>query len=104
MSEDTKNKISIAKRGENNIFFGKKGSEHPAYGNYTKHDESTSEYFGVSMYTQKYKNRIYTYWRVTIFLNGKFKHIGQRKTELEAALLYNDYIIENKLQHPLNNI
>lgn len=45
----------------------------------------TSSYRGVS----RWRVGKYNYWRATLSLNGKHVCLGIRKTELEAAILYN---------------
>jgi len=37
-------------------------------------------------------------------MNGRTKHIGYFKTEIEAAQAFNDYVIKHKLHYPLNDI
>ena len=43
-------------------------------------------------------------WRAQITINNKAVHIGSFKTVIEGALAYNNYVIENNLEHPLNII
>jgi group I intron endonuclease len=76
----------------------KKGENHPNFGK--KPNNSKSKYFGVN-YTSN-NNR--DYWRVRFRINNKMKSIGYFKTEEEAALAYNNYIIKNNLSKPLNII
>ena len=83
-SEETKQKISEAKRGMNNPFFG------------CKYENATSSYYGVS----KRGNR----FRALITVDKKLIHIGYYDTEVEAGQAYNEYVIKNKLPHPLNEI
>ena len=60
----------------------------------------------IHKYKSKYKgvssrgNR----WRVYITVNRKFINLGERDTEEEAAQVYNDYVIKNKLNRELNVI
>jgi len=58
-----------------------------------------SRYFGVTSENSKYKK-----WRAQITINGKSKYLGACFTELEAARKYNDFIIDNNMVQPLNNI
>jgi hypothetical protein len=50
--------------------------------NTRKRKGGTSKYKGVSWYVKK------KIWRVAIRINGKDKHLGQDKDEMEAALIY----------------
>jgi len=43
-------------------------------------------------------------WGAKIYLNKKQIYLGAYKTEIEALQAYNNYIIKNKLNRPLNNI
>ena len=43
-------------------------------------------------------------WRAQITINNKTVYIGSFKTAIEGALAYNNYVIENNLEHPLNII
>ncbi len=88
-SDETKKKIAFAKLGERNPFFGKKP------------DNASSSYFGVSKRFRDNKNCC---WRATITLNGRTKHIGYFKTEIEAGQAFNDYVIKHKLPYPLNDV
>lgn len=74
--------------GENNPRFGKKLKN------------SSSKYYGVSIH--KIRGKIF--WMVGTKVNGKQIYIGQRRTEEEAAELYNQYIISNNLNYPINKI
>lgn len=47
--------------------------------------DKTSTYRGVSLWNSKG----HTYWRASICFNRKYITLGVRKTELEAAILYN---------------
>lgn len=57
---------------------------------------NTSGYKGVYWQTQKSK------WRAMIGLSGKRKHIGLFNTALEAAHAYDQYVIDNGLEHKRN--
>jgi group I intron endonuclease len=76
----------------------KSGINHPNFGK--KSSFSRSKYFGVNSTINN--NRIY--WRVRFKVNNKIEYIEYFKTEIEAALAYNDYIIKNNLLKPLNII
>ncbi|MBL8089521.1 MAG: GIY-YIG nuclease family protein [Anaerolineales bacterium] len=88
-TEEVKKKMSISKMGERNPLFG------------MKLENATSQYFGVSKSVRNSKN---IYWKAIIMINGKLKHIGYFKTEIEAAQAYNDYVVKLNLPYPLNNI
>lgn len=62
------------------------------------HKTNTSGYRGVSFYK---RDKIYT---AQIRVDFKKKHLGRFKTALEAAKAYDNYVIENKLEHTINNI
>lgn len=84
-SEEAKQKISEAKRGKGNPFFG------------IKYEHATSNFHGVCKVGRKY--------RVLINVNKKLIHLGYFNTEEEAAMKYNSYVVENGLQdYPLNDI
>ncbi len=122
-SDETKKKISIASAGKNNPMYGKSGELAPNYGktpgidtkkklsealignhnmgneethyNFNKKaSNSSSKYFGVSASGKKYK-----YWQVRIHTNKKIINIGTFKTELEAAIAYDNYVKENSLSN-----
>lgn len=59
----------------------------------------TSKYFGVSrrIYKGKYK-----YWRATIQYNGNHIFLGQFKYEEDAARKYDEFVLSNRLQVPIN--
>jgi group I intron endonuclease len=85
-SEEAKKKIALTKLGERNPFFGKKPND------------ASSKYYGVSK-TVGHNN-----WRATVTINGRTKHIGYFKTEIEAGQAFNDYVIKHELPYPLNDI
>jgi group I intron endonuclease len=95
-TEKTKRLISVSQSGENSYNYGKAGEKSPTFG--IKHPSATSKYFGVS----KKINKRYIYWVARIKENYKAIHIGYFKTELKAALAYDKYIKENKINRPLN--
>jgi group I intron endonuclease len=74
------------------------GENHPKFGK--KPINSRSKYFGLAYVFQSNK----VYWKVRIKINKKHKEIGCFKTEVEGALAYNKYVIENNLPNPLNII
>ena len=82
----TKEEMSKSRMGNKNSFFGK------------KKDNSSSKYFGVSY--RKNRDR----WVVAMSVNSKVKTLGYFKTELSAAQFYNNFVISNNLQNPLNII
>ena len=47
-----------------------------------------SVYKGVGLSTQKYKDKIYRYWRARIRVDGRCKHLGYFDSEIEAAKAY----------------
>ena len=75
--------LKIRNIGKGNPMFGKKKKN------------VTSLFYGV----RKIKGK----W-VSVFsiVKGKQKWIGTFKTEVDAAIAYDKYIIENKLDRPLN--
>lgn len=62
------------------------------------HKTNTSGFRGVSFYK---RDKIYT---AQIRVNLKNKHLGRFKTALEAAKAYDSYVIENNLEHTINNV
>ena len=88
-SDEAKKKIALAKLGERNPFFGKKPNN------------ASSKYLGVS---KSVRDNRYVYWKATVTINGKTKHIGYFKTEIEAGQAFNNYIIEHELPYSLNDI
>lgn len=71
------------------------GKNHPRYGE--KLSGKSSQYFGVYL-----SNKKYNYWSTRIKEDGVFIHIGTYKTELDAAIAYDKYVIEHNLNRPLN--
>ena len=59
---------------------------------------NTSGYRGVT-YNKKIKK-----WYSAIMSFGKRKYLGSFNTAIEAAKAYNNYVIDNKLEHSINNI
>jgi group I intron endonuclease len=96
-SEETKKRMS----GENNANYGKDftGENNPRFGD--KLDSATSKYYGVYLLKRgKYDD----YWMAQICINGDGKkhYIGHYSSEIEAAKAYDQYVIEHKLNRPLN--
>ena len=109
-SNETKSKMSKAMSGENNPNFGKPVSEEvrrkmsdskkgDKNSSFNKKLGTTSEYIGVSRRIDKKK---YIYWGATVRVNNKTVFIGSGKNEADVARLYDKYVIENKLNRPLN--
>ncbi len=59
---------------------------------------NSSGYYGVSFSNDKNK------WVCRITVNNKRKYLGSFRTELEAAIAYNSYIILNNLPYKTNII
>ena len=59
---------------------------------------NTSGYRGVSWNKRAEK------WKAKIIVNNKQIHLGSFDTAEEGAIAYNNYIIENNLEHPLNPV
>jgi len=68
-----------------------------------KSKNAVSKYFGVYKDVNQ-KNKTYQYWRTIVKINGKNVSVGNHPTELDAAKAYNEYVIKNGLNKPLNNI
>jgi len=108
--EKTKMREGIAKNnnpnrkrfGKENPFFGKHHSKETikllAVNFGKKLKGATSKYYGVSIHNVYANNKHYVYWRCYVGT----KILGQYKTEIEAALAYDKYVIENKIDRPLN--
>lgn len=56
--------------------------------NKTSQKGSSSKYLGVHVNKQKYKGKVYSYWRAQIMVDKKKVTIGSFKSELEAAAAY----------------
>ncbi len=97
-SDEMKQRLSKIRHNDIDHVSNKIGAENPKFGSKSKN--ATSKYFGVIRRERRGK----IYWEVSIKNNGKQIWVGQRKTEIEAAELYNEFIIKNKLPHPLNKI
>jgi len=101
-TDDSKRKMSESHTGqlvgEKNGMYGKdmSGKNNARFGN--KSDDASSKYYGVYLF----RNGKYNYWRAKICIKGKNIHIGQYGSEIEAAIGYDHYVIEHKLDYPLN--
>lgn len=62
----------------------------------------SSRFYGVSVIRNL--NNKSDVFRAYLRINGKHKHIGRYKTEIEAAQAYNNYVVKYKLNRPLNKI
>lgn len=80
----------------------KQGNMNHAAINHRYTHKISSEFYGVSFNPSVHN--INKPWRARITYNRKGILIGSYKTEIEAAQAYNDYIIEHKLNRPLNEI
>lgn len=83
-SEETKKKISDAVKRENHPRFGKKSKK------------ASSIYHGV-IYEKRYNS-----WVCKFNLYGKKIYIGSFKKEIDAAIAYDNYVVENNLLNLLN--
>ena len=72
------------------------GKNSPLFGK--KQRNSASKYYGVAIHNTLGRK----YWRAMVHVNGKQVHIGNYKTEFEAAEAYNQYVIEHRLSNPIN--
>ncbi len=95
-SENHKNKISESHSGNLNPMFDRFEENSPSFGKKT--ENSSSKYFGVSIM----KVRQYVYWQARLYINKQIKLLGTFKKEIDAAVAYDLYVIENNLPHPLN--
>jgi group I intron endonuclease len=110
VSEETKQKLRIT-NGNNAkertaksraSFKPKYGTDNIQYGR--KLSTSKSKYFGVFPRKRKptKKNMNDVEYIVSISENRKSIHIGLCQTEIVAAVMYDDYIIKNEINRPLN--
>ena len=51
-----------------------------------------------------YWHRASNKWVTQITINSKKVHLGYFNTAIEGAIAYNNYVVENNLEHPLNVI
>lgn len=58
----------------------------------------TSKYSGVSFKKKPQK------WETSVYFNGNHNYIGSYKSELEAAIAYNEFISKNNINKKLNDI
>jgi group I intron endonuclease len=110
VSEETRQRISIGISGDKHYMFGKKHTEETkqkmsqsrggknGYQFGKKAPGSSSKYFGVG----RVITRGHVYWSANVKVYGKRIHIGASKDEIEAARMYDAYVIENNLPNPLN--
>lgn len=110
VSEETKKRMSEGHSGEKHYMFGKKHSEESiqkmreahagenAYQLGKKSPNSTSRYYGVFRMIQKG----HVYWGAKVNHSGNRTYVGMSKNEIEAARMYDAYVIENNLPNPLN--
>lgn len=117
LTQEHREKIGDSVRGEKNGFFGKHHTDEfkkrlrtkflgkPK--NYTDDQKKlmaktkytkSGKYWGVSKLSNK------NWWRVRIYVDGKSLHLGIRKTEDEAAHLYNELVHQYLPDAPLNSI
>lgn len=112
-SAETKEKLSISHKGllagDKNPNFGRKRSEeekrsvseklhrekHPNFGK--KRKGSSSKYYGV-IYDKRWGGK----WLAKFTLDGEKVYIGSFKLEIDAAKAYDQYVINNNLNNPLN--
>lgn len=81
LSDEMKNKLSQSHSGENHYLFGKKRN-------------TESDYLGVYLRGNS--------WYSRIKVDGKSVFIGSYSSEVECAISYDKFIIENKLNNKLN--
>ena len=62
---------------------------------------NNSGYRGVSKHLDKNKGE---FWRARVGIDGKNISLGVYKNKIDAALAYDEYVINNKTGHTLNNI
>jgi group I intron endonuclease len=84
-SDESKQKMSVSRSGVKNANFGKKVG-------------GSSKYFGVSKSTSKG----HIYWSSAVNYMAKRACLGTYKEEIDAARMYDAYVRENNLPHPLN--
>jgi group I intron endonuclease len=92
-SEETRSKMSISQRGENNGFFGMRQSEDMKRGlsflrqGIKRVGNASSQYVGISRVKSGK-------WMVNVSAEGHRHYLGRFNTENEAATAYNNKIIE----------
>lgn len=92
------NPDSIVRNGISKNHKNVSGKNNPRFG--TKLKNASSKYYGVSIHRVRGK----IFWQASTNVNGKRVYIGQKRTEKEAANLYNQYVIKHKLNYPINKI
>lgn len=92
-TEESKKKISAANTGKKRT--KEMNERFSEIRNGRKNCKSSSAYFGVR------KTR-YNKYDASITVSGKQIRIGVRDDEVSAAKLYDEYVIKNNLQRPLN--
>jgi group I intron endonuclease len=96
-TQETKNKISESKKGVSKPKFTDEWIENMRKAHIgMKTLNATSKYFGVSFYKRDGK------WICYIKINRKTKNLGLYVLEIDAAKAWDKYVIENKLNQPLN--
>jgi len=63
--------------------------------------KKSSKYYGVSHSPGLHRKKA---WMIRTTINNKRKTIGLAYTEIEAAIIYNNFVIKHNLDRPLNNI
>lgn len=96
-SKETKIKISNSNKGKIVSEETKNKMSKSAIGR--KKQNSASKYYGVVYNNGK---RVINKWRIHISIRGRYLTSSSYKTELEAALAYDKYVLENNLNMPLN--
>jgi group I intron endonuclease len=96
ITSETRRKMALTNSGPNNYMYGKIGKDNPSYGK--KRKNTSSPYYGVVILISGEN----IFWQVGIIENGKRKYIGIRKTEIDAAKIYDKYVVENNIDRPLN--
>jgi len=77
-----------------NLYYGTKSEN--LGGDRNRNNPDTSKYNGVSWYKRDNK------WRASIKVDGKLKHIGMFHNEVDAAIAFDKFCIENALDRKLN--
>jgi len=78
------------------------GNRNSNFRNFRKSKNSSYKYYGVQKY--KHSRNGNFYWKVYLTISRKYVYIGNSTSEIDAAKLYNSYIISNKIDRPLNKI
>ncbi len=63
--------------------------------------KETSKFHGVYFKFERWRKQ---WWIACVRFNKKRRDIGRFLTEIEAAKAYNKYVLENKLNRPLNEV